>query len=62
MTRLPAVTSTLMMKFLQDMGFQKSRQRGSHIFFHIPTGALQQSRFIRGKIWVGGLPAKYFMT
>jgi hypothetical protein len=49
-----------MVKFLKEVGFQKSRQHGSHIFSVILTGALLLFLFIKGKIWVGGLPARYF--
>ncbi|MBW1702047.1 MAG: type II toxin-antitoxin system HicA family toxin [Deltaproteobacteria bacterium] len=33
MTRLPTVASRTMIAFLKYLGFEKSRQHGSHIFF-----------------------------
>ncbi|MDD3582344.1 MAG: type II toxin-antitoxin system HicA family toxin [Desulfobacca sp.] len=38
MSRLPTVSARLMIKFLEHLGFMKSRQRGSHIFFGHPDG------------------------
>ena len=38
MSRLPTISAGLMVKFLQDMGFKKSRGHGSHIFFRHPDG------------------------
>jgi predicted RNA binding protein YcfA (HicA-like mRNA interferase family) len=33
MSRLPTISPGLMVKFLKEIGFKKSRQHGSHIFF-----------------------------
>ncbi len=38
MSRLPTVNARLMIRFLEHLGFQKSRQHGSHIFFRHPDG------------------------
>jgi predicted RNA binding protein YcfA (HicA-like mRNA interferase family) len=38
MSRLPTISPSLMVKFLKEMGFKKSRQRGSHIFFRHVDG------------------------
>jgi len=51
MSRLPAISPGLTIKFLMGMGFEKSRQHGSHIFFAILMAAPPQSHSIKGKIW-----------
>ncbi len=38
MTRLPTISARQMIKFLEGLGFRKSRQHGSHIFFRHPDG------------------------
>lgn len=38
MTRLPMVAPRIMINFLKSLGFKKSRQHGSHIFFRHPDG------------------------
>jgi len=38
MSRLPAVTGRRMIRFLESLGFQVSRQHGSHIFLRHPDG------------------------
>ncbi len=58
MTRLPTVNPTLMMKFLNDMGFRKSRQRGSHIFFRHPDGRTATVPFHKGEDLGRGLTSK----
>lgn len=37
-TRMPAITSRTMIAFLEHLGFQQIRQRGSHRFFKHPDG------------------------
>jgi predicted RNA binding protein YcfA (HicA-like mRNA interferase family) len=38
MSRLPTISSSLMIRFLKEMGFNKTRQHGSHIFFRHADG------------------------
>jgi len=38
MSRLPTVNARQMVRFLEHLGFRKSRRRGSHIFFRHPDG------------------------
>ena len=36
--RMPTIKSRAMMAFLEHLGFQQVRQRGSHCFFRHPDG------------------------
>ena len=36
--RMPTITSRTMMAFLEYLGFQRVRQKGSHSFFKHPDG------------------------
>jgi predicted RNA binding protein YcfA (HicA-like mRNA interferase family) len=47
-----------MMKFLKEMGFQKSRQHGSHIFFRHPDGRTATVPFHKGEDLGRGLTSK----
>lgn len=38
MSRLPALSSSKLLKILQSIGFDREHQRGSHIFLHHPDG------------------------
>jgi len=58
MTRLPTVNPALMVKFLKDIGFQKKRQRGSHIFFRHPDGRSATVPFHKGEDLGRGLTSK----
>ncbi len=53
MSRLPTVSPGLLIKFLKEMGFKKSRQHGSHIFGMLTAG---RRRFLstKAKIWAVG--------
>jgi predicted RNA binding protein YcfA (HicA-like mRNA interferase family) len=46
MSRLPAISPSLMIKFLNEIGFGKSRQHGSHIFFRHPDGRTATTMFL----------------
>ncbi|MCX5893104.1 MAG: type II toxin-antitoxin system HicA family toxin [Deltaproteobacteria bacterium] len=46
------------MKFLSAMGFRKSRQRGSHIFFRHPDGRTATVPFHKGEDLGRGLTSK----
>jgi predicted RNA binding protein YcfA (HicA-like mRNA interferase family) len=58
MSRLPTVSPGLMVEVLQEMGFEKSRQHGSHIFFRHPDGRTATVPFHRGEDLGRGLTAK----
>ncbi len=49
MRRLPSISSALMIKFLNEMGFSKSRQHGSHIFFRHSDGRTATVPFHKGE-------------
>ena len=36
--RMPTITAKIIMAFLEHLGFQRVRQRGSHHFFKHPDG------------------------
>lgn len=38
MTRLPIVTAKTLEKVLLDLGFERVRQKGSHVFYRHPDG------------------------
>ncbi|HPA47335.1 MAG TPA: type II toxin-antitoxin system HicA family toxin [bacterium] len=38
LTRLPTVTARTMLRFLESLGFEEIRSRGSHHFFRHPDG------------------------
>ena len=38
MSRLPVLTGSELIKILQKIGFEKVRQRGSHVFLKYPDG------------------------
>lgn len=38
MTRLPIVTAKTLEKILLDLGFERVRQKGSHVFYRHPDG------------------------
>jgi predicted RNA binding protein YcfA (HicA-like mRNA interferase family) len=58
MSRLPAVSPGLMIKFLNELGFKKSRQHGSHIFFRHPDGRTTTIPFHKGEDLSQGLTNK----
>lgn len=37
-SRLPTINARIMIRFLEHLGFQQVRQRGSHRFFRHPDG------------------------
>jgi len=58
MSRLPAVSPGLMIKFLTEIGFKKSRQHGSHIFFRHADGRTTPIPFHKGEDLSRGLTSK----
>ena len=58
MSRLPTITPVLMIKFLKEVGFKKSRQHGSHIFFRHPDGRTATVPFHKGEDLGRGLVSK----
>jgi predicted RNA binding protein YcfA (HicA-like mRNA interferase family) len=58
MSRLPTISPSLMVKFLKEMGFKKSRQRGSHIFFRHVDGRTATVPFHKGEDLGRGLTNK----
>ncbi len=58
MSRLPTISSALMVRFLKEMGFKKSRQHGSHIFFRHPDGRTATVPFHKGEDLGRGLTNK----
>jgi predicted RNA binding protein YcfA (HicA-like mRNA interferase family) len=58
MSRLPTISSALMVRFLKEMGFKKSRQHGSHIFFRHPDGRTATIPFHKGEDLGRGLTNK----
>jgi predicted RNA binding protein YcfA (HicA-like mRNA interferase family) len=58
MSRLPTISSSLMVKFLKDMGFGQSRQHGSHIFFRHADGRTATVPFHKGEDLGRGLTNK----
>ncbi len=58
MSRLPTISPGLMVKFLREMGFEKSRQRGSHIFFRHVDGRTATIPFHKGEDIGRGLTSK----
>jgi predicted RNA binding protein YcfA (HicA-like mRNA interferase family) len=58
MSRLPTINPSLMVKFLKEMGFKKSRQRGSHIFFRHVDGRTATVPFHKGEDLGRGLTNK----
>lgn len=58
MSRLPAISPSLMVKFLTEMGFERSRQRGSHIFFRHADGRTATVPFHKGEDLGRGLTNK----
>jgi len=58
MSRLPTVSSSLMVKFLKEIGFKQSRRHGSHIFFRHPDGRTATVPFHKGEDLGRGLTNK----
>ena len=58
MCRLPTISPGLMVKFLKEMGFKKSRQHGSHIFFRHADGRTATVPFHKGEDLGHGLTNK----
>ena len=58
MSRLPTISPSLMVKFLKEMGFEKIRQRGSHIFFRHVNGRSATVPFHKGEDLGRGLTNK----
>jgi predicted RNA binding protein YcfA (HicA-like mRNA interferase family) len=58
MSRLPTISPGLMIKFLQEKGFKKHRQHGSHIFFRHPDGRTATVPFHKGEDLGRGLTNK----
>jgi predicted RNA binding protein YcfA (HicA-like mRNA interferase family) len=58
MTRLPTISPGRMIKFLEEMGFIKIRQRGSHIFFRHADGRTATVPFHQGEDLGRGLTIK----
>jgi len=58
MSRLPTISPGLMIKFLNDKGFRKTRQHGSHIFFRHPDGRTATRPFHKGEDLARGLTNK----
>ncbi len=58
MSRLPTISSILMVKFLVARGFKKSRQHGSHIFFRHADGRTATVPFHKGEDLGRGLVNK----
>lgn len=58
MSRLPTISSSLMVKFLKEIGFKKSRGHGSHIFFRHPDGRTTTVPFHKGEDLGRGLTNK----
>jgi predicted RNA binding protein YcfA (HicA-like mRNA interferase family) len=58
MSRLPTISPGLMVKFLKEIGFRKSRQHGSHIFFRHPDGRSATVPFHKGEDLGRGLTSK----
>ena len=49
MTRLTPLTSTEIIRILHSLGFQRIRQRGSHIFMRHPDGRATVVPFHKGE-------------
>jgi len=58
MSRLPTISPNLMAKFLVAVGFKKSRQLGSHIFFRHADGRTATVPFYKGEDLGRGLVNK----
>jgi predicted RNA binding protein YcfA (HicA-like mRNA interferase family) len=58
MSRLPTLSPHLIVKFLTGLGFKKSRQHGSHIFFRHPDGRTATVPFHKGEDLGRGLVNK----
>ena len=58
MSRLLTVSPGLMIKFLNETGFKKSRQHGSHIFFRHADGRTTTIPFHKGEDLSRGLTNK----
>lgn len=58
MSRLPTISSALMVRFLKEMDFKKSRQHGSHIFSRHPDGRTATVPFHKGEDLGRGLTNK----
>jgi predicted RNA binding protein YcfA (HicA-like mRNA interferase family) len=58
MSRLPTISPSLIIKFLNEMGFIKHRQHGSHIFFRHPDGRTATVPFHKGEDLGRGLTNK----
>jgi len=49
MTRLPIVDFRTMEKFLRRLGFERVRQKGSHVFYRHPDGRTTTVPYHRGR-------------
>lgn len=49
MTKLSPIKSSRLIKILQELGFQKIRQKGSHIFMRHPDGRCTVVPFHKGE-------------
>jgi predicted RNA binding protein YcfA (HicA-like mRNA interferase family) len=58
MSRLPTISSFLMVKFLREMEFGQRRQHGSHIFFRHPDRRTATVPFHKGEDLGRGLTNK----
>jgi len=58
MSRVPAISAALMVRFFKALGFKKTRQHGSHIFFRHADGRTATVPFHKGENLGRGLVSK----
>lgn len=58
MSRMPTVTSAVMIELLKSLGFRQTRQRGSHKFFRHADGRTATVPFHKGEDLGRGLTDK----
>lgn len=56
--RMPTITAKIMISFLEHLGFQQVRQRGSHRFFRHPDGRTATVPDHRGEDLGRGITSK----
>ncbi len=57
-SRMPTITAKVMVEFLESLGFQQIRQKGSHRFFRHPDGRTATVPDHRGEDLGRGLTRK----
>ncbi len=59
MTRLPILTARTLEKILYNLGFERVRQKGSHVFYRHPDGKATTIPIILGEISLAHFYGKY---